>query len=130
MQDYVVKTEYQKWGGIHWHILFWVEPGTAPENEVMTEMPRYSDTSNVEAQYARCMVQKFQVHHECFTSRCFKGYGGKVLTKCKYGFPFKVPQLTEELDEDGVRFIYKCRCKEDCLVVPYNLDILLFWVLL
>ena len=38
-----------------------------------------------------------------------------------------VVQLTEELDEDCVRFIYKRRCKEDCLVVPYNLDILLFW---
>ena len=41
--------------------------------------------------------------------------------------PFKVPQLTEELDEDCVHFIYKRRCKEDCLVVPYNLDIVLFW---
>ena len=83
----------------------------------MAEMPRHSDTSNIEAQYAR----------RCYPTRCFKGYGGKTLTKCKYGFPFKVPQLVEELDEDCVRYIYKRRCKEDCLIVPYNLDILLFW---
>ena len=46
---------------------------------------------------------------------------------CKYGFPFKVPQLIEELDEDGIRYLYTRRCKEDQLVVPYNLEILLFW---
>ena len=93
----------------------------------MAEMPCHSDTSNVEAQYARRMVQKFQMHRECYPSRCFKGYGGKVLNKCKYGFPFKVPQVNEELDEDCVRYLYRRRCKEDSLVVPFNLDILLFW---
>ena len=92
----------------------------------MAEMPRYSDTSNVQAQYARRMVQKYQMRRECYPSRCFKGYGGKVLSKCKYGFPFTVPQFTEELDDEGIRFIYKRRCKEDSLVVPYNLEIL-FW---
>ena len=127
IKDYVIKTEYQKRGGIHWHILFWTEPGTSPANVVMAEMPRHSDTSNVEAQYARRMVQKYQMHRECFASRCFKGYGGKTLSKCKYGFPFKVPQLVKELDEDCVRFLYKRRCKEDSLVVPFNLKILLFW---
>ena len=127
VKDYVVKTEYQKRGGIHWHILFWIEPGTAPDNVVMAEMPRHSDTSNVEAQYARRMVQKYQVHRECYPSRCLKGYGGKVLSRYKYGFPFKTPQLKEELDEDEVRYVYVRRCKEDSLVVPYNLEILLFW---
>ena len=73
------------------------------------------------------MVQKYQMHRECHPNRCFKGYAGKILTKCKYGFPFKVPQLNEELDEDGIRFLYTRRCKEDQLVVPYNLEILLFW---
>ena len=127
VKDYVVKTEYQKRGGIHWHILFWIEPGTAPDNVVMAEMPRHPDTSNVEAQYARRMVQKYQVHRECYPSRCLKGYGGKVLSRCKYSFPFKTPQLKEELDEDEVRYVYVRRCKEDSLVVPYNLEILLFW---
>ena len=127
VRDYVVKTEYQKRGGIHWHILFWVEPGTVPDNVVSAELPRHPDTSNIQAQYARRMVQKFQMHRQCYPSRCLKGYGGKVLSRCKYGFPFKTPQLKEELDEDEVRYVYVRRCKEDCLVVPYNLEILLFW---
>jgi len=78
VKDYVVKIEYQKRGGIHWHILFWVEPGTVPDNVIMAEMPRYNDATNIQAQYARRMVQKYQMHHECF-----KGYGGKILSKCK-----------------------------------------------
>ena len=44
VKDFVVKSEYQKRGGIHWHILFWVESGTARDNVIMAEMPRYSDT--------------------------------------------------------------------------------------
>ena len=75
----------------------------------------------------RKMVQRYQMHRECYPERCFKGYAGKILTKCKYGFPFKVPQLAEELDEDGICYLYTRRCKEDQLVVPYNLEILLFW---
>ena len=125
--DYAIKKEYQRRGGLHWHILFWVEPGSTPDNVVLAELPRSRDTQNVQAQYARRMVQKYQMHRECRPERCFKGYGGKVLTKCKYGFPFKVPVLTEELDEDEIRFLYVRRCKEDQLVVPYNLEILLFW---
>ena len=125
--DHAVKKEYQKRGGIHWHILFWVEPGSIPDNVISAELPRCSDTTNMQAQYARRMVQKYQMHRECYPERCFKGYAGKTLTKCKYGFPFKVPQLTEQLDEDKIRFLYIRRCKEDILVVPYNLEILLFW---
>ena len=60
-------------------------------------MPCSADTQNVQAQYARKMVQKYQMHCECHPDRCFKGYAGKILTKCKYGFPFKVPQLNEKM---------------------------------
>ena len=119
VQDFVVKTEYQKRGGIHWHILFWVEPGTTPNDVVMAEMPCYRDTSNIEAQYARRMVQKYQMHRQCYPTRCFKGYGGKVLSKCKYGFPFKIPQYIDEIDHDCVRFLYKRRCKEDTIQFRY-----------
>ena len=127
VMDYVTKKEYQRRGGIYWHILVWDKPGTAPENVVMAELPRASDPNDERAQYIRRMVQKFQIHRECHPERCFKGYSGKVLSKCKYGFPFKVPQMVEELDEEGIRYLYKRRCKEDCLVVPYNLEMLLFW---
>ena len=46
-------------------------------------------------------------------SRCLKGYGGRVLSRCKYGFPFKTPQLKEELDRDEVCYVYVRRCKKD-----------------
>ena len=96
-----------------------------PDNVVMAKMPQYSDISNIQAQCTRRMVQKYQIHQECYPLlRYFKGCGGKVLSKWKYCFPFKVPQYTEELDEDGICIIYRRRCKEDCLVVPYNLPIL------
>ena len=72
------------------------------------------------------MVQKYQMHRECHPERCFKGYRGKVLSKCKYGFPFKT-QLVEELGEECIRYLYQRRCKEDSLVVHYNLEIFLFW---
>ena len=45
--DYAVKKEYQKRGGLHWHILFWVEPGTIPDDVISAELPRSSDTTNV-----------------------------------------------------------------------------------
>ena len=38
-----------------------------------------------------------------------------------------MPQLTEELDEDGVRFIYVHREHEDRMVVPYNPEIAILW---
>ena len=71
-------------------------------------MPEYSDVSSIQAQYARRMVQKYEVQQEC------SPLWFQVLSKCKYGFPFKVPQYTEELDDDGI--MYRCRCKEDCIV--------------
>ena len=61
------------------------------------------------------------------STKVFKGYASEIPHKYKYGFPFKVPQLIEELDEDGIHYLYTHRCREDQLVVPYNLEILLFW---
>ena len=60
-------------------------------------------------------------------TQCFKGEFGKHLSYCKYGFPFKVPQLTEELDEDNVHYIYVRRQHEDRMVVSYNFEIALLW---
>ena len=93
VKDFAVKSEYQKRGVYTGTFYFGLnqDQGTAPDNVVLAEMPCYSDTSNVQAQYARRMVQKYQMHCECYPLRCFKGYGGVVLSKCKYGFPFKVP---------------------------------------
>ncbi len=49
------------------------------------------------------------------------------LSHCKYGFPFKIPQETVELDEDCVRYVYVRRQHEDRSVVPYNPEIAILW---
>ena len=90
--DSIIKKEYQRRGAVHWHMLIWVEPGSAPPHAVMAEMPRAADTSEVRAAYLRKLVENMLQHKTCYPSRCFKGSHGKVLSKCKYGFPFTVPQ--------------------------------------
>ena len=62
----------------------------------------------------------------CYPSRCFKGSQGKVLSKCKHGFPFTVPQESVCL-EDGVRYLYVRPHDKDKNVVPYNPEIAIFW---
>ena len=68
------------------------------------------------------MQHKFYV-----PSRCLKGSKGKPLASCKYGFPFRVSQSVEMLDEDCVRYNYVRRHKEDRLVVPYNPELMILW---
>ena len=127
VKDSVVKKEYQRRGAVHWHMLLWVEPGTAPKHAVMAEMPRSADTSDVVAAYLRKLVDNMLKHKVCYPSRCFKGSHGKVLSKCKYGFPFDVPQDSVCLDEEGVRYLYVRRHEEDKCVVPYNPEIAILW---
>ena len=102
IQDKVVKKEYQWRGAVHWHMLLWVKPGTAPSYAVMAEMPRGHNTNDVRAAYLRKIVEQMQQHKTCYPSRCFRGSHGKALPKCKYGFPFKVPEPKECMDDDGV----------------------------
>ena len=89
--DSIVKKEYQRRGAVHWHMLIWVEPGTAPPHAVMAEMPRAADTSDVRAAYLRKLVENMLQHKTCCPSHCFKGSHGKVLSKCKYGFHLMCP---------------------------------------
>ena len=116
-----------KRGGIHWHILFWVEPDTVPDNVVMWLKCLVIVTyliyklNMLDERHRNTRYIESVTHHGVL-----RGMVENFLSKCKYGFPFKVPQYTEELDEDGIRIIYRRRCKEDCLVVPYNLPVLLF----
>ena len=125
--DSIIKKEYQRRGAVHWHMLIWVEPGTAPSHAVMAEMPRAADTSDVRAAYLRKLVENMLQHKTCYPSRCFKGSHGKLLSKCKYGFPFDVPHETVCLDEDGVRYLYVRRHDEDKNIVPYNPEIAILW---
>ena len=127
--DSIIKKEYQcrSSGAIHWHMLIWVEPGSAPPHAVMVEMPCSADTSDVRAAYLRKLVENMLQHKTCYPSRCFKGSHGKVLSKCKYGFPFTVPQESVCLDKDGVRYLHVRRHDEDKNVVPYNPEIAILW---
>ena len=78
IQDKVVKKEYQRRGAVHWHMLLWVKPGTAPSYAVMAEMPRGHNTTNdVRAAYLRKIVEQMQQHKTCYPSRCFRGSLGK-----------------------------------------------------
>lgn len=70
--DSIIK-EYQCRGAVHWHMLTWVEPGSAPPHAVMAEMPRAADTSDVRAGYLRKLVDNMLQHKTCYPSRCFKG---------------------------------------------------------
>ena len=46
VQDKVVKKEYQRRGAVHWHMLLWIKPGTAPSYAVMAEMPQDPNTDD------------------------------------------------------------------------------------
>lgn len=127
VEDLIMKKEYQRRGAVHWHILLWVKPNSSPNHAVMAELPRSSDTNNKCAAYLRKLVQHFQAHKTCHPSRCFRGSHGKTLSKCKYGFPFDVPNNTLCLDNDCVRYLYTRRHQEDTLIVPYNPEIAILW---
>ena len=116
IQELVVKKEYQKRGAVHWHMLVWVKPGTAPLHAVMAEVPRGPDTSDKVAAYVRKIVETMMLHKVCNPNRCLKGIYGKPLTKCKYGFPYSTPQPCRELDEDHIRYLDMRRLREDAIV--------------
>ena len=125
--DSIIKKEYQHRGAIHWHMLIWIEPGTAPLHAVMAEIPRAADTSDVRDAYLRKLVENMLQHKTCYPSHCFKGSYGKVLSKCKYGLPFDVPHDTICLDEEGVGYLYVQQHDEDKNVVPYNPETAILW---
>ena len=127
IQELVVKKEYQKRGAVHWHMLVWVKPGTAPLHAVMAEVPRGPDTSDKVAAYVRKIVETMMLHKVCNPNRCLKGIYGKPLTKCKYGFPYSTPQPCRELDEDHIRYLDMRRLTEDAVVVQYNPEIAILW---
>jgi len=60
--------------------------------------------------------------------RNFKFIGNVILTdvsaNVNMDFPSKLHNWFKELDKEGIRYLYKRRCKENCLVVP---EILPFW---
>ena len=127
VEELVIKKEYQKRGAVHWHMLVWVKPGTAPPHAVMAEVPRGSDTSDKVAAYVRKLVETMMLHKVCNPNRCLKGNYGKPLTKCKYGFPFSIPEPCRRLDADHIRYLDMRRLSEDAFTVQYNPEIAVLW---
>ena len=122
--DYVWK-EYQKRGAVHWDMLFWMELGTNPDDEVVAEMPRPADINSVVGKYVRKMVKKLETHDHC-TPKCFQKVFGKTSRECKYSFPYSVPQDVEEFYEDNTCYLYP-QWHEDEMIVPHNLEMLVVW---
>ena len=105
MEDYVWKKEYQKRGAVHWHMLLWCKPRTISKHCIMAELPCSSDPNDSITAYLRKVEYKMHCHYRCVPERCLKGYGGKGLHTCKYGFPFAIPQTEGCLDEEGIRYL-------------------------
>ena len=95
----------QKRGAVHWHMLLWMEPGTIPTDAVVAEMPQPADTNSTIGKYLRKMVRKLETHDYC-TPKCFQKAFGQSSSKCKYGFPYDVPQAVKELDEENICYLY------------------------
>ena len=124
--ELVIKKEYHKCGAVHWHMLVWVKPGTAPPHAVMAEVPRGPDTSDKVAAYLRKLVETM-LYKVCNPNRCLKGNYGKPLTKCKYGFPFSTPEPCRRLDTDHIRYLDIRRLNEDAFTVQHNPEIAILW---
>ena len=87
---------------------------TVPEDVVLAEMQRFVDDEVNEE--ARLYVKKFQTH-TCLVERSFKGSGGVVLSKFKYGFPFGI-QNEEVEDHANLCCLYIRKEMEDAHIVP------------
>ena len=64
-------------------MILWIKEGTIPHDAILAELPRGNDE---ESRHLKELVEKFQVH-KCRPNRCFRTTSGKVMTRCKYGFP-------------------------------------------
>ena len=124
VNDWWYRLEYQGRGAMHIHLVVWCDRSTIPHNVISAEMPR-GDPGHPMTYTCRKYVSRFQIH-EHVPRRCFRGAAGKSLKKCKYGFDFNM-QKDEELDDTGIRYLYKRSMAEDTKIVPYNMNILLLW---
>ena len=103
-------------------MLIWIKPGTETVGLISAQMPRYIHPCN---HTWRNVVEQFMIH-TCRRERCFKGPNGRILHKCKFGFPFDLC-AEEHLDDQKIRYNYVREEEEDRHVASYVMDLLLFW---
>ena len=89
--DSIVKKEYQRRGAVHWHMLIWVEQGTAPPHAVMAEMPRASDTSDVRAAYLRKLLKTCYNTERVTHPVVSRVVMGRYCPSASMGFHLKYP---------------------------------------
>ena len=100
-------------GGLHIHMLLWVDNYESKEGKVLAVVPREVDDVKL-----REMVLKYQMH-SYRSGHCFKKDAKHTL--CKYGFPYAL--LKEDgLDESGIRDNYARIESEDAKVVLKTWD--------
>ena len=131
VHEFFIRTEYQKRGALHYHILLWSKEGSY-DNVISAEVPRSTIPIPV-TDRMREYVLKYQIHNcgpICFKESNIKTKRSKKSKKmdsdhCRNGFPF---HLCEEESEDinGRRILYVRRQEEDRKVVPYNMELLAY----
>ena len=121
VRDYWFRFEYQERGRVHLHGVVWCEANSIPDDVICATMPRESDGFHPKfTAYLRDLYKECNMVHQCYPDKCFNIGRGRVCTKCKSGYPFSVPQEREELDDSGVRLLYRRYEAEDACVVPHN----------
>ena len=128
VRDYWYRYEYQERGRVHLHCAVWCVPDSIPDDVICATMPRESHGlgSPEYTEYLRNLYKQCNMLHTCFPDRCYNVGHNRVIDHCKSGFPFETPQLNEELDEKGVRMLYRREEEEDRWVVPHNRALLVF----
>ena len=58
-------------GAVHWHMLLWVKPGTAPNHAIMPEVPKVQ-IPPIKCAYLRKFVMQMMQHKVCVPSRCLR----------------------------------------------------------
>lgn len=116
--------EYQKRGAIHTHIVLWCKESNTNtiQDSIFSMMPRCSNpSSDVASFFKKCRrdIWDSQRHNICKQDRCFKGWGNRKFTKCKYGYP--QPLLQHRRPDDlNIRMLYPRHMAEDQRVVEFN----------
>ena len=121
VRDYWFRFEYQERGRVHLHGVVWCEANSIPDDVICATMPRESDGFDPKfTAYLRDLYKECDMVHQCYPDKCFNIGRGRVCTKRKSGYPFSVLQEREELDDSGVRLLYRRYEAEDACVVPHH----------
>ena len=93
--DWWDRKVFQSRGAIHNHMVVWCEEGTVPDNVVCAEVPRGA-ADNPTVKSLKSFIRRLQIHR-CRKDKCFLDSHGRPLKKCKYGFPYPVRVIRQNV---------------------------------